>query len=124
VIRDQFARCPRCDCGLDQTRTRLTCGQCQGKLIPERELLDQISTEQAMVLLQPRTKNQTWMEFVRELPPPATVEEAPLACPRCGVAMSKHVLFAQIIDRCPAHGVWLDGEHELRTILAAAIEGF
>ena len=126
MLRDNFSRCPRCHCGLDQRNTRLSCGQCHGVLVPESELIDQIATEQAMVLLQPRKRSaeSTWMEFVRELPPVAEVAEPALGCPRCGATMTKHVLFAQTIDRCAGHGVWLDGTGELRAILAAAIAGF
>ncbi len=110
----------------------MSCGQCHGTLVPEQELLDQICTEQAAALLRPRgfswknpEQEPVIAEFVRELGPPiaATTGEARFACPRCTTAMTKHRLFAVTLDRCPAHGVWLDGEHEIESILTAATAG-
>lgn len=130
VHRDTFYRCPRCDCGLDARGTRLSCGQCHGTFIPEQELLDQIGTEQAMALLRPRgltwknpDQDPTIAHFVRELGPPIATDEPAFACPRCTTTMTKHRLFAVTLDRCLAHGVWLDGRDELPSILAAATEG-
>jgi len=129
VFRDEILSCPRCTSGLDPEGGRLACGSCRGVLVPERELLDQISTEQVQALLRPRglswssPETQPFAEFVHEWPPPIEAGESPISCPSCAVTMTKHSLFTVIVDRCPAHGVWLDGDHELRTILATATHG-
>ena len=34
-----------------------------------------------------------------------------------------HGTVAVTLDRCPVHGVWLDGEHEIKAILDAATAG-
>jgi hypothetical protein len=104
------------------------CGQCHGTFVPEQELLDQICSAQAAALLRPRL---TWKnpdppkmaEFVRELGPAIASGETAFACPRCATTMTKHQLFRVTLDRCHAHGVWLDGEHEIATILGAATAG-
>jgi uncharacterized C2H2 Zn-finger protein len=122
VHRDTFFRCPRCACGLDASGTRLSCGQCHGTLIPEQELIDQISGEQAKALLAPDARwNGELTEFVHDLGPAIASTEAAFACPRCMTTMTKHQLYTVTLDRCHAHGVWLDGRHELQTILTTAI---
>jgi ribosomal protein S27AE len=128
VHRDVFHSCPRCGCGLDADHARLHCGQCNGMFVPEQELLDEISGEQARTLLKPRTDWLTgaqvpFVAFVHELGPEVVTKEVVLTCPRCAVAMTKHALFGIVLDRCVAHGVWVDNADELRTIIAAAVAG-
>jgi hypothetical protein len=98
--------------------------------VPEQELLDQICSAQAAALLRPRgltwrnpEQDPTIAEFVRELGPVIASGETAFACPRCATTMTKHQLFGVTLDRCHAHGVWLDGEHEIQTILGAATAG-
>ena len=122
--RDTFFSCPRCQCGLDPSgTTRLACGQCHGTLIPEREFLDQISGEQARALLAPNARsNGELTQFVHDVGPAIESSEA-FSCPRCTTRMTRHQLFAVPLDRCRAHGVWLDGRAGLQTILTLAIAG-
>lgn len=123
VHRDTFLNCPRCGVVLDIEGVRLQCGQCHGKLIPEQALLDQISSHQVQALLSPAFRSKgSFLEFVRTIGPTIASAEPPLACPRCTVVMTKHKLFAIELDRCPAHGMWLEGMHELNDLLASAIE--
>lgn len=121
--RDTFFSCPRCACGLDASGTRLACGQCQGTLIPERELLDQISGEQARALLAPHARsNGEITQFVHDLGPVIATTAPAFSCPRCTTTMTTHQLFAVPLARCRAHGVWLDERH-IHTILSTAIAG-
>jgi hypothetical protein len=95
-------------------------------LVPEQELLDEIGTQQAEALLKPRVDfngaQRPFAAFVYELGPEVVVREPALPCPRCATTMTKHALFAVVIDRCPAHGVWLE-DRELETIVRAAVDG-
>src|SRR3982751_6699377 len=103
-LRDQFVICPRCNGGLAAERTgrprqaaRMMCGVCKAQLVPETEFVDDIASEQATALLRPRgfldvANSETLaIEFLRKLPAGA-VPDAPVACPLCSVAMSRHVL--------------------------------
>lgn len=121
--RDTFFNCPRCACGLDAQGTRITCGQCHGTLIPERELLDHISGEQARALLAPKSKwNGEPVKFVHDVGPAIASSEPLFSCPRCTTQMTKHQLFDVAVDRCRAHGVWLDSQR-IEHILALALAG-
>ena len=87
-------------------------------LVVERELLSLISDAQVQALLTSRRRDP-WRreEFARAAAfEPPEVAEAPLQCPRCVAQMAKHTLYGVLVDRCPAHGVWLDDEHELRRV--------
>ncbi len=124
VHRDTFFNCPRCACGLDPADTHLSCGQCHGSFIPEKELIDDISGRQAQALLAPNAKwNGELTKFVHSLGPVVDSPEPTFSCPRCATQMTKHQLFGVTLDRCRAHGVWLDGNHELQKILASALAG-
>jgi predicted amidophosphoribosyltransferase len=126
MLRDQFARCPRCASGLDVIEKRLVCGRCNGELTPESELVDRIAAEQARAFAKPRGFSWLSPEYarlaalVRDLGPVVTSEEPPLTCPCCGSEMTRHLLCDTIVDRCSTHGVWVDGK-ELAKIIAAAI---
>ena len=124
VHRDTFFSCPRCACGLDPAATQLSCGQCHGTFVPERELIDKISGEQARALLAPHAKwNGQLTKFVHSVGPVVDSPEPVFSCPRCATQMTKHQLFGITLDRCRAHGIWLDGTDELQQILVGALAG-
>lgn len=53
---------------------------------------------------------------------PAPAGDPPAACPKCGAVMEPVYSDAAvhlIVDRCPAHGVWLD-TGEIKTVQAVA----
>ena len=125
--RDDFASCPRCRSGLDAHGTRLGCATCHGELVPDADLLEQLRTKQLSSLLDNRRR---W--FVAEGPAFQSIDgklpleqpreralrdEVELVCPRCMTTMTKHALCGQIVDRCSAHGIWLDGDGELTKLL-------
>lgn len=123
--RDTFFSCPRCACGLDPQGSRITCGQCHGTLIPEAELIDHVSGEQAKALLAPGSKwnGRDAVKFVHDVGPAIASSEPVFSCPRCATQMTKHQLFTVAIDRCRAHGLWLDGRAGIQTILDGALAG-
>lgn len=122
-MRDQFASCPRCEAGLDGGERRLQCGHCQGVLIIDQALFDLISEAQIQALLSAE-RSDPWRRepFARKLAleAPQPGDGVRLACPRCRGNMAKHSLYGVEVDRCEAHGVWLDGDHELRRVLENA----
>lgn len=100
----------------------MSCGQCHGTLVPEKELIDHVSGEQAKALLAPRSRwNGMPVKFVHDIGPVLATGE--LACPRCTTKMTTHQLFTVRLDRCPAHGLWLDGTTGIQTILDGALAG-
>ena len=121
VFRDDYAKCPRCSEALDSDGPLLACRACRGVLIGEQKLVDMMLDAQVQALLHERKQPWARAPFVKSLDlVPPEVEEAALQCPRCVVQMEKHALYEVIVDRCPAHGVWLDGASELRDVLARA----
>jgi hypothetical protein len=131
VHRDVFATCPRCARALDagspaagtaDRSTWLECGSCQGALVPDQVLYDRISDAQIQTLLTSKRKTP-WRreEFATGLAlAPSRDGDSQIPCPRCAANMSKHLLYDVEIDRCEGHGVWLDGENELRLVLVNA----
>jgi uncharacterized C2H2 Zn-finger protein len=121
MLRDSFATCPRCDRALDAGDT---CGQCHGALVADRVLYDQISDAQLQELL--TTKRKTpWRreEFATALVLAESRDgTASISCPRCESQMHKYTLYDVEVDYCPAHGVWLDGDNEIRQVLRNAAE--
>ena len=122
MFRDDFAVCPRCNAGLEKARAWLECSQCKGALIDPRALYDTINEAQIQALFAEKRKSPWAREPLAqslELRDGNHGGEV-IECPCCETKMSKHLLYGVEVDRCEAHGVWLDGTHELRQILAAA----
>jgi ribosomal protein S27AE len=129
MYRDELTNCPRCAIGLDDDGHRLSCGQCHGELITEADLLERLRAAQLEELVDPsfrwRVDDHGPTVDARLPLTPARArklrKEAVLACPRCAEVMTKHELYKEIVDRCPHHGVWLDGDDELAAILKRGI---
>lgn len=122
MLRDSFSTCPRCRRALDRKDAWLECGECHGALYDDKTLYDQISEAQIQALLTART-NEHWARepFARTLAFEPSRDGAPtITCPGCESQMQKHTLYDVEVDHCPAHGVWLDGNNELRQVLRNA----
>jgi len=90
--------------------------------MPEQKLYDRISEAQIQALLNGKRKSP-WRreEFAAALAFEASRDgAATIECPRCAAQMTKHLLYDVEVDHCKAHGVWLDGDNELRLVLANA----
>lgn len=122
MLRDSFATCPRCARALDRNDTFSECGQCHGALYTDKALYDLVSEAQIQALLTSRDHEHWAREpFAQSLALEPSRDGAPtITCPACDSQMQKHTLYNVEIDHCLAHGVWLDGDNELRQVLRTA----
>lgn len=123
MLRDEFATCPRCKSALDATADWLECGQCHGMLIADTQLYERVSEAQIQTLLSAKKRKTPWRreEFATALALEHSRDGAEtIACPSCAAQMTKHLLYEVEIDRCPAHGIWLDDTNELRGVMTNA----
>lgn len=107
-------QCPRCQITLRRDQYEGVdvdyCSECWGYWLDHGELAT-IAQRQKLKFSADESKAMA-KAFAGKVADPR--QTLPAACPRCGTAMT-HVTFAGdtaaasiIIDRCPAHGVWLD----------------
>jgi len=119
AYRDEFPRCPRgCDCALEPAaailaRVRLVCPECSGTLVPEGPL--------AELMAQVKIPDYVRAEVVPLPlePAEAGADDPPITCPSCMAVMQRYTLLGIPVDRCAAHGVWLDTD-ELSSLLDRA----
>src|SRR5258708_2150515 len=93
--------CPRChDAALDEVR----CSRCGGAWISAATIDERVAHAQHR-----RRPTLDWQPAHRDA----------IACPACAAAMETLTLFEVPVDRCAAHGVWLDKD-ELEQIVQRA----
>lgn len=118
--RDEFPTCPRCATALDRRGERLVCTACHGLQLNEAEI-SQLVAE----MLVETVSMFGWRDRVAEPQPLALEDRAGerLTCPQCVAAMEPRRLYGLDVDRCPAHGIWFDGEELEQALQAAATLG-
>lgn len=92
--------CPVCAAPLAEAGRTYRCSRCEGAWVAE-DVLVAILEQRASTLV--------------ELPWKAR-EDKPRACAECTAEMQTVNLGTVAVDRCPAHGVWLDAD-ELTALL-------
>lgn len=116
--RDFHILCPRCGAALVPPAAilvgeRLVCQGCSGSLVTEAGLAELMAAMKIPDYAAAEVTELPLQPFDGEASDPQ------LGCPLCVATMERHTLLGVIIDRCPAHGIWLDAD-ELDRVLAAA----
>jgi Zn-finger nucleic acid-binding protein len=109
--------CPRCKLALQRESYEgfqvEVCGTCWGVWLDPGEL--------EQILLSKRYAFST-EEKDAALGGTSTGPTSPISCPQCSVRMERLYLdpaYYLVIDRCPSHGIWLDGG-EIKKVQALA----
>lgn len=106
TFRDERPACLYCDGGLEKRARLWFCGQCHSKLYPTRELetaLDEVSPDDI------RPLEQRLIPSVRV--------RGPSVCPLCKTEMTTWSIYDVAVDRCDAHGIWIDRDGDATIIL-------
>lgn len=109
TYRDSFEKCPRCGIELTDARSARACPGCRGLWVSE-----QVVTEMVLEMLPPGPLSRLVLEVIVRT-------GAPIGCPSCGEPMVATEIHQLVLDHCPRHGIWFDGE-ELELALRRVAE--
>ena len=109
TFRDDRPACLRCDGGLEKRGARWFCTACHSKLVPANELQDSLN----------EVSPDDYREIDQRLIPSLRVgaRATPLMCPLCKTMMSAWTIHDVGVERCDAHGIWIDRDDDMRMIL-------
>lgn len=107
MFRDDHPQCLGCDAALDRRGKRWICTECDSRLIAADELQDALN----------EVSPDDWRELDQRLIPSKALSPKRRICPRCETMMDAFSILDVPCDRCPTHGIWIDGNGELQMVL-------